>query len=49
MFKNYKSAPTIGAIQISHSCATAQLPTKIATPVLRGGLTDVLVNGILIK
>src|SRR5258707_9081895 len=35
------SEPTIGAIQKSHSCASAQPPTKSAGPVLRAGFTDV--------
>src|SRR5580704_14761644 len=40
------SAPRIGASQNSHSCATYSLPPNSAGPVLRAGLTDVLVTGI---
>ncbi len=36
----------MGATQNSQSCPTAQSPTKTATPVLRAGLTDVLVTGM---
>ncbi len=43
------SAPTIGATQNSQSCDSAQPPTKSAGPVLRAGLTDVLVTGMLIR
>lgn len=35
--------------QNSHSCCSAQPPWKIATAVLRAGLTEVLVTGMLIK
>lgn len=35
--------------QNSHSCCSAQPPRKIATAVLRAGLTEVLVTGMLIK
>ena len=38
-----------GATQKSQSCAKAQSPTKMATPVLLAGLTEVLVTGMLIK
>ena len=40
------TAPIIGATQNSHSWAMAQSPTNTATPVLRAGLTEVLVIGI---
>ena len=43
------AAPTIGATQKSHSCESAQPPTKIAGPVLRAGFTDVLVTGMLTR
>ena len=43
------TAPTIGATQNSHSWAIAQSPTYKATAVLRAGLTEVLVTGMLIK
>src|ERR1700690_1214297 len=39
-------APTIGASQNSQSCSSAHPPTNTAGPVLRAGLTDVLVTGI---
>lgn len=41
--------PTMGAAQKSHSCPSAQSPTKTATPVLRAGFTEVLVTGMLIR
>ena len=41
--------PTIGATQKSHSCCTAQPPTKKAVAVLRAGFTEVLVTGMLIR
>ena len=41
--------PTNGAIQNSQSWATAQPPTNKAGPVLRAGLTEVLVTGMLIR
>ena len=42
------SAPPInGASQNSQSCSIAQPPTNSAGPVLRAGLTDVLVTGML--
>src|SRR5271163_407434 len=40
------SAPRIGAIQNSHSCAICSPPANNAGPVLRAGLTEVLVTGI---
>jgi len=39
----------MGATQNSHNCSRAQPPTKIAWLVLRAGLTEVLVTGMLIK
>ena len=39
----------IGATQKSHSWERAQPPTKIAGPMLRAGLTDVFVTGMLIR
>ena len=39
--------PTSGTSQKTHSCCSAQVPWKIATPVLRAGLTEVLVTGML--
>lgn len=42
-------APTMGATQNSHSWPRAQSPTKKATPVLRAGLTEVLVTGMLMR
>src|SRR3546814_8873809 len=41
--------PTIGATQNSHNCCNAQPPAISAGPVLRAGLTDVLVTGMQIK
>lgn len=41
--------PTSGTSQNTHSCCSAQVPWKIATPVLRAGLTEVLVTGMLIR
>lgn len=41
--------PTIGAIQKIQSWLIAAVSAKNATPVLRAGLTEVLVTGILIK
>ena len=38
-----------GATQKSQSCPSAQPPTKTAGPVLRAGLTDVLVTGMLMR
>ena len=38
--------PSSGATQNSQSWAIAQPPTNSAGPVLRAGLTDVLVTGI---
>jgi len=43
------AAPIIGATQNIHSCAMAQPPTIRAGPVLRAGLTEVLVTGMLIR
>lgn len=43
------TAPTMGATQNSHSCASAQPPTNSAGPVLRAGFTDRLVTGIPIR
>ena len=43
------AAPTSGATQNSHNCATAQPPTITAGPVLRAGFTEVLVTGMLIR
>src|SRR6188472_3294100 len=43
------NAPTIGASQNSHSCDSAQPPTNSAGPVLRAGLTEVLVTGMLTR
>src|SRR5580658_2899402 len=40
------AAPAIGAIQNSHSWATAQPPTKSAGPVLRAGFTERFVTGM---
>lgn len=39
----------IGATQNSHSCESAQSPTISAGPVLRAGLTEVLVTGMLMR
>ncbi len=47
--KPISAAPTIGATQKSHSWLSAELPTKIAGPVERAGLTDVLVTGMEIR
>jgi len=41
--------PTIGASQNNHNCPSAQPPTNKAGPVLRAGLTDVFVTGMLIR
>ncbi len=38
-----------GATQNSHSCAIAQPPTNRAGPVLRAGLTEVFVTGMLMR
>ncbi len=38
--------PMIGASQKSQSCVMAQPPTIRAGPVLRAGLTEVLVTGM---
>src|SRR5712692_1180232 len=43
------AAPRIGATQNNQSCSRAQPPTKRAGPVLRAGLTEVLVTGIEIR
>jgi len=43
------AAPIIGATQNIHNCAIAQPCTINAGPVLRAGLTDVLVTGMLIR
>lgn len=43
------AAPARGATQNSQSWDRAQPPTKRAGPVLRAGLTDVLVTGMLIR
>lgn len=42
-------APKIGATQNNHSWLKAAVSAKKATPVLRAGLTEVLLTGILIK
>src|SRR5688572_22126867 len=42
-------APAIGASQNNHNCFKASPPTIKAGPVLRAGLTEVLVIGIEIK
>ena len=42
-------APSRGATQNSPTCDSAQPPTKIAGPVLRAGLTEVLVIGMPIR
>lgn len=42
-------APTIGATQNNHNWLNAAVSAKNATAVLRAGLTEVLVTGILIK
>lgn len=42
-------APTIGATQNNQSWLKAAVSANIATPVLRAGLTEVLVTGILIR
>jgi hypothetical protein len=42
-------APKIGASQKSHNWESAPPPTKIAGPVLRAGLTEVLVTGMLMR
>src|SRR5690606_32123432 len=42
-------APKIGAIQNNHNCPKAQSPTNSAWLVLRAGLTEVFVTGILIR
>ena len=39
----------MGATQNSHSCSMAQPPANSATPVLRAGLTEVLVTGMLTR
>ena len=39
----------MGASQNNHNCATAQSPTNTATPVLRAGLTEVFVTGMLMR
>ena len=41
--------PTSGASQNSHSWPSAQPPANSAGPVLRAGLTEVLVTGIQIR
>ncbi len=41
--------PISGATQNSQSCPSAQPPANTATPVLRAGLTDVLVTGMEIR
>src|SRR4029078_13581167 len=38
--------PTSGTTQNNHSCCTAQRGANRATPVLRAGLTEVLVTGM---
>ena len=38
----------MGASQNSHSCSMAHPPANSAGPVLRAGLTEVLVTGMLI-
>ena len=43
------AAPIIGATQNSQSCCSAQPPTNTAVAVLRAGLTEVFVTGMLIK
>ena len=43
------AAPTTGGSQNSHSCALAQSPAMSAVAVLRAGLTDVFVTGMLIR
>ena len=43
------AAPSSGATQNSQSCWSAQPPTNNAVAVLRAGLTDVLVTGMLIR
>ena len=43
------AAPTSGATQNSHNCASAQPPTMSAGPVLRAGFTEVLVTGMLMR
>src|SRR5215218_6086082 len=49
-YRTPPSAPPIsGASQNSQSCAIAQPPTNSAGPVLRAGLTEVLVIGMLTK
>src|SRR5450755_3799508 len=40
------AAPMSGAMMNNQSCSRAQPPTKIAGPMLRAGLTEVLVMGI---
>ncbi len=44
-----RMAPRIGAIQKSQSWLSAQPPAKRAGPVLRAGLTEVLVTGMLMR
>ena len=39
----------MGANQKSQSCDRAHVPAKIAGPVLRAGLTEVLVTGMLMR
>ena len=39
----------MGASQNSQSCSIAHPPTNSAGPVLRAGLTEVLVTGMLIR
>jgi hypothetical protein len=41
--------PISGATQNSQSCASAHPPTNKAGPVLRAGLTEVLVTGMLTR
>ncbi|MCY1250766.1 hypothetical protein D9M72_644350 [compost metagenome] len=43
------TAPISGATQNNHSCCSAQPPTNNAGPVLRAGLTEVLVTGMEIR
>ncbi len=41
------TAPAIGATQNIHNCTSARSPTSAARPVLRAGLTAVLVTRML--
>ena len=42
-------APKIGIVMNSHNCGMYSPPAKIACEILRAGLTEVFVTGMLIK